>query len=200
MSASRPLILASASPARSRLLTQIGIPFIQLPTNTDESGMNGPAEALTAELSRRKLESCLNQNSYAKEHPVLSADTVVCLNGEIIGKPSGRHEASEFLARLSGNTHRVVSSFSLYIPVSQGVFSETCITEVSFHNLSDDEITWYLETGEWEHAAGAYRIQGRGALLIREVNGSFWNIVGLPIEQIFGIVRRQECLHVVFGP
>ncbi len=195
-----PLILASASPARYALLHQAGIPCIQIPTHADETAETGCPRDLTSQLAERKLESACCGGLDLSRHPVLSADTVAAFGSDILGKPQSRGEAEAYLRMLSGNTHEVVTSYCLKLPGISRVFSGTVSTLIRFHPLSSSELSRYLDRGEWEHAAGAYRIQGTGASFIQEISGSFWNVAGLPLEEIFGIVREQDCLHVVYGP
>lgn len=194
------LTLASASPARYALLCQLGISCMQLPTHADESSSETDPKSLTRLLARRKLAACLKEHPHAGRGIILAADTVVTLGEQIIGKAESRKEASGYLTSLSGAVHRVVTGYAVHLPSTEEVHIGSAVTEVTFHDLSQDEIDAYLDSGEWEHAAGAYRIQGRGGLFVRDIQGSFWNIVGLPIEEIFGIIRVQVYPHVVKGP
>ncbi len=200
MSLSYPLILASASPARFNLLKRMGISCIQLPAHADEQSIETDPLRYTSLVARRKLECCLAAYAYAEKHPVISADTVVSCDSIILGKPDSPEDARKYLRMLSGRVHQVVTGFCLRLPGNGGIYTGTDSTDVLFYDLTENDIHRYLSTGEWQHAAGAYRIQEQGALLVREIKGSFWNVVGLPIEKIFGIVRKQDCLHVVLGP
>lgn len=199
MNISYPLVLASASPARFQMLNDIGISCIQFPSRADEDIIEADPQLHTALLAERKMDHILHQHPAALRSPLLTADTVVSFSGTIIGKPDTYEQAREYLSMLSGSTHEVVTSFCLRLPGRDRTFQGTDVTKVTFHHLAPQDIEQYLASGEWMHAAGAYRVQKQGALLISALSGSFWNIAGLPIEKIFGIVRTQDCLHVVLG-
>ncbi len=200
MNISYPLILASASPARFQVLNSIGIPCLQFPSHADEETPEKDPLKHTLLIAQRKMESFSAQYRASAAHPVITADTVVSIHSMILGKPEDRDQAREYLSLLSGSTHQIITGFCIRLPYCDQVLTGNDTTHVRFHEISEKEIQDYLDTEEWKLAAGAYRIQQRGALLIDSIIGSFWNVVGLPIEKIFGIVRKQDCLHVVTGP
>lgn len=190
------LILASASPARYQLLQQLGISCRRIPTYADESCNEPDPILLAKELAQRKLSACLDAHPHEAQHIIIAADTVVAIGNRIIGKAETRDQASSYLNLLSGNNHQVITGFVLHLPGRQA-YCDHAVTTVSFHPLTSGELSTYLDSDEWQHAAGAYRIQGSGGLFVKQIVGSFWNIVGLPIEQIFGMIRSQEYIHVV---
>lgn len=199
MNVSRPVILASASPARAKLLEQSGIACIVLPTDVDESCDAACPVELAESLSLRKALACRSAWSASADHLVIAADTVVFIDDHIIGKPDDRAHAKRQLELLSGRTHRVITGYTLLFPCDAVPCTGSSQSRVTFHELDEGEIESYLNSGQWMGAAGSYRIQERASLFIRGIEGSFWNIVGLPIEEIFGIVRIREYMHVVLG-
>ena len=173
-------LLASASPRRQELLKRVVQDFSVCPADVDESLPLGisPREAVL-DLSRRKARAV------AKSHPkdrVLGADTVVALEGRILGKPADEAHAFAMLSALSGKTHEVYTGVTL----CQGAFchSFAVCSQVTFYPLSPVEITRYIQTGEPMDKAGAYGIQGMGALLVEGIRGDYCNIVGLPIAAL----------------
>ena len=171
------IILASASPRRSALLQLLGLPFTALPTGEDETLPLGlpPAEAVQA-LALRKAQAAVRQHPQAL---VIGADTAVVADGEILGKPADRAGAARMLRMLSGRAHQVYTGVALLCPKGQQIFHQC--TGVTFYPLSERTIEWYLDTGEPFDKAGAYGIQGKGALLVREIAGDYLNVVGLPL-------------------
>ena len=117
---------------------------------------------------------------------VLGVDTAVALEGSVFGKPADEHQAEGFLRRLSGLTHRVWSGLA----VREGGVERTCavVTEVSFRALERRHLDWYLASGEWRERAGGYAIQGKGATLVRAIEGDYWNVVGLPVSVLLDLL------------
>ncbi len=184
------LILASASPRRAELLKQAGIPFRQIISGVNEN-LDDPADPQehVRELSRRKAEDVARQISSGI---VLGADTVVVLNGQILGKPSDEKEAAKMLRLLSGRTHQVYTGLTLIHVADKTSVSHVEVTEVTFRKLSNDEIAAYVATGEPLDKAGSYGIQGRGALLVSGIKGCYFNVVGLPMAGLLTALRRLE--------
>jgi septum formation protein len=118
---------------------------------------------------------------------VLGADTAVVLDGHAFGKPGDEAEAEIFLRRLSGRTHEVMSGIALREP-GGAERSDVAVTRVRFRRLEARDLAWYLATGEWRERAGAYAIQGRGAALVEEIEGDYWNVVGLPVAALLRLV------------
>ena len=172
------LILASGSPRRRQLLEQIGLTFVVRSSDVDESVSPGLTPAQVVEsLSARKGEAVA-----AEAVPgdlVLSADTVVALDGAILGKPRDRAEAEAMLTALSGRTHQVYTGVTLLQDGRR--LTEHEVTAVTFRPLSPGEIAAYVSTGEPMDKAGAYGIQGLGALLVERLEGDYFNVMGLPL-------------------
>ncbi len=174
------LILASASPRRQELISIITKDFSVLPANVDESfEPNFPAESVPEMLAVRKA---LAVSKERPEDTVIGCDTSVIINGEILGKPKDNADAFRMLKLLSGNTHKVITGCAIFKNAKSISFSET--TEVTFYSLSDKEIEDYILTGEPNDKAGAYGIQGYGSLLVKEICGDYFNVVGLPVARL----------------
>ncbi|MFO0728059.1 MAG: Maf family protein [Myxococcota bacterium] len=176
--------LASASPRRRDLLLAAGLSFELAPQDVDESIHPGEAPiAYVLRVARKKAEAYDGGRTL-----VLSADTTVALDGEILAKAADDEEAVRFLRRLSGRTHRVHTAVVLRKP---GGWVETIVTtDVRFRALSDAEIGRYVATGEPRDKAGAYGIQGFGGALIDAVHGSYTNVIGLPLEETLVMLRE----------
>jgi septum formation protein len=185
---SQLIILASASPRRQELLSSAGISFEVLPSEVDEEFQEGEApEEYVARLARRKAEKAGEKH---KDRWALAADTVVVIDGRILGKPGGRQEAKEMLGMLSDQEHRVITGFCLSRGDSGKSREGTVTTRVRFKNLSSREIDWYLDTGEPFDKAGAYAIQGKAAFMVKEIRGSYTNVVGLPLTEVIEALQE----------
>lgn len=188
MTASTPaLVLASRSPRRIALLREAGLEFEVLPAEVAECPEPGRTPQDNAKtIARDKAEWT------AQRRPgcfVLAADTLVALDGELFGKPRDRQEARAMLQRLSGHTHQVVTGLAVIGPGGD-CLTEAVTSSVTFKTLGPQEIETYLESGEAMDKAGAYAIQGRGGALVASHQGSFSNIVGLPVEQAVALLQR----------
>ncbi|MFL1464723.1 Maf family protein [Marinobacter sp. HN1S83] len=172
------IILASASPRRAELLTQIGLSFHTRPVDIDETPEAG--ELPSAYVERLAREKAL-AGAVDPEWLVLGSDTSVVLGGHILGKPADAAEAEATLSRLSGHTHQVMTAVAL---ASRGRCS-TCLvtTDVTFRNLSSEEIRAYVASGEPMDKAGSYGIQGLGGIFVKEIRGSYSAVVGLPLQE-----------------
>lgn len=182
------IILASKSPRRAEILRAVDWPFEAVAAGVDET-RTGDEDAVgyVQRLALEKAETVAGRLA-AKESPgklVLGADTVVVVSGEILGQPLDREDARRMLTRLSGKWHEVLTGVALVrVGHSAGkVGHET--TRVRFAELNDKEIDWYVATGEPMDKAGAYAVQGRAALFIKEIEGDYFNIVGLPIRLVY---------------
>lgn len=179
------LVLASASPRRRELLSQLDIRFTVSAADIDETPQAGEAaEAYVGRLAREKARVV------ASRHPgawVLAADTTVALGAELLGKPRDAEEAQAMLTRLSGRTHDVYTGVAL-----AGRHEETLVvrTRVTFRSLSPGEMSWYANSGEPLDKAGAYAIQGKGGFLVAGVEGSPSNVVGLPLGETVALLER----------
>ncbi|MCK5199513.1 MAG: Maf family protein, partial [Spirochaetales bacterium] len=142
-------------------------------------------------LSKNKVNSLLHARPELKTSIILGADTCINLDGAIIGKPKSVREAEKILCSFSGRTHQVITGLTLYNGKNGRFTQDRGVTDVLFAKLSKQEIDWYLGTFEWENAAGGYRIQEQGALLLTSMNGSWYNVMGLPIRLFYGMVATQ---------
>jgi septum formation protein len=181
---SRPsaLILASASPRRRELLEQAGVVFSVIPSNAEEHVLDGEAPT---EYALRVAQA--KAHEVAQHHPghwVLGADTIVVTAGQILGKPRDRADAKRMLCLLSGQTHQVMTAFVLIAANGQEYRRQLVATTVIFESLSNEQIDSYLDTGEPFDKAGAYAVQGLGAALVEQVEGSYTNVVGLPLDEV----------------
>ncbi len=183
-------VLASASPRRRELLRQVGLSFRVVPSRLQEinqSDMEPYRHALY--FARAKADEVVKR--YPQEW-VLAADTIVVIDGEILGKPGNSTEAMAMLSRLSGRSHRVITGLSLLhgeAGVEDGEYVETT---VFMRRLSTEDIQGYVETGEPMDKAGAYGIQGIGGCLIQRIEGSYSNVVGLPLCETVALLRRHQ--------
>lgn len=171
------LILASSSPRRSALLDQIGVDYRVRAVDVDESCL--PGEAPEDYVRRLALAKARAGVLDADELPVLGADTAVVLDGEILHKPTGREDALGMLARLSGRTHRVMTAVALVRGTMEDV--RVSVSTVTFRDIGRAEARAYWESGEPRDKACAYAIQGRGAVFVRRLEGSYSGVVGLPL-------------------
>jgi nucleoside triphosphate pyrophosphatase len=181
------ITLASASPQRRELLESLGFPLLIRPQDVDESPSGLAVADEVLRLARVKAESC--QKTGAHSRWILGVDTALSIDGRFLGKPADRGEARRILGLLGGRSHLVVTGVALIDADSNRSRQQSVRTRVSFNPLSDTEIEWYLDSGEWRGAAGGYRIQARGGLFIRSLAGSYHNVVGLPIDTIYGMLK-----------
>ncbi len=179
------LLLASSSPRRSELLEMAGYDFTVVPANVSEDYPCGTQPMQIVELlATRKAEAVAKSSPQAV---ILAADTIVVLNGRVLGKPKDEAEAKSMLTLLSGNVHQVYTGYCI-ISGTKLLRGYEC-TSVEFYPLTEGEINTYTATGEPLDKAGAYGIQGRGALLIKRIEGDFYNVMGLPIGKINRILN-----------
>ncbi|MDO4177789.1 MAG: Maf family protein [Phascolarctobacterium sp.] len=184
---SMQVVLASASPRRLELLKQIGIEPIVKPSSFEEkSGASKDAQEI---VRMNALGKCMD---IAKNFPtnlaIIGADTIVVTQGSILGKPKNEQEAVAMLENLSGKAHQVMTGVAIFY---QGrVVSEVCVTDVIFRSLTSEEISNYVKTGEPLDKAGAYGIQGKGAILVEKIDGDYNNVVGLPLTKVYSILTR----------
>lgn len=203
------LVLASASPRRRELLSQIGLEFTVMPSTKEENAKTTEAGALVQELSRQKAvdiweqlsggqgqnpdadqeqisEKTQEPNLNGKRQPellVIGADTVVCCEGKILGKPHDREAAVEMLTALQGRSHEVYTGVTLYHQRETVTFFEC--TQVEFYPMTEAEISDYIDSKEPMDKAGAYGIQGLGARFVKDIRGDYNNVVGLPVGRLY---------------
>ena len=192
------LILASASSRRKELLAQIGVPFQSAAMDIDESvRLNELPNDYVMRLAREKARACLEHNP---DSVVLAADTTVVVEGEILGKPENSEHAQRMLRQLSGKNHQVLTGIAVAKRIKDEITiaSRVVVTDVSFAAISNQQIAQYIKTGEPMDKAGAYAIQGKAALFVERIEGSYSNVVGLPLAetgkllQDFGIPLWHE--------
>jgi septum formation protein len=164
--------------------------FQVLPAHIDETAIHESPHQLTRGLAVEKVNHVLQQLGSKQESWVLGADTVIVHKGNILGKPADRRQAREMLTALADSTHQVITGLALYSPTQNRVDYLSEQTDVTFAPLSIREIQWYLDCGEWQDAAGGYRIQERGACLVTSINGSYSNVVGLPIRRLYELLHK----------
>jgi septum formation protein len=174
------IVLASASPRRSELLRQVGIAHEVRPVEVDEAVRPGEApSAYVLRLAEAKAALAWQRLGADERRPVLAADTTVALEGEIFGKPGDASEARVMLGRLAGRTHEVHTAIALRY--AGGAAARVSTSTVSMRQLTPAEIDWYWSTGEPPDKAGGYAVQGRAAVFIRHIAGSYSGIMGLPL-------------------
>ena len=182
----RPLILATASEARRKLVADAGLEFNSIAVDIDESPLPGEdVSAYVERLARAKAEAVVPPSLDAV---IVTVDTAIGLGSEIIGKPRDESHARQIIGVLSGKTHEVASAIAIRDVREATVKAELTVTEVRFWDLSDRAIEWYIGTGEWKGRAGGYAIQGKGASLIESVKGCFTNVIGISMPSLFGML------------
>ena len=184
----RRLLLASQSPRRSELLSQMGLPFDVLVIDLDESRVPGEAPDLYVERMAR--EKCMAGVTRSDNDPigVIGADTIVLLEDEILGKPRGLTDGKAMLAKLSGRTHVVLSGVA--VSDGQNLESDVVRSSVTFKSLTDHDIDAYWSTGEGQDKAGSYGIQGIGGILVERIEGSFSAVMGLPVHETEALLQK----------
>lgn len=180
-------MLASTSPQRRAILTQLGVPFEVVAPDYHEAPGTGPLERAAGKA--RSVEG--------GERPVLGVDTEVLLAGELLGKPANATEAEAMLESLAGRTHEVVSGLCLRTLTWEELHTAT--TLVTFRPLTRHDLARYVDAGEWEGRAGAYAIQGLGGSLVERIEGDFLNVVGLPAALLVGLLARRFAGVYGFG-
>lgn len=186
MKLNKTLILASASPRRRELLAMAGFPFVLRTSDADEHTEEHDPGRRVCLLARRKAEAAWQGDP---DEAVLGADTMVWLEGRLLGKPEDAGQAREMLRALSGRVHTVYTG--LCLRTEKGAAEAVCATKVWFRPLTETEIEQYIATGESMDKAGAYGIQGRGALLVQRIDGDFYNVVGLPLATMAELLRKE---------
>lgn len=184
------IILASASPRRRELLTQAGFSFTVIPSQIEEVITETVPENIVKQLSLQKAEDIAKRQSTPSL--VIGSDTIVSLNGTVMGKPADENEAVRMLKSLQGQTHQVYTGVTLYESPSH-VYTFAECTDVTLYPMSEEEIYAYIATKEPFDKAGAYGIQGRFAIYIKKINGDYNNVVGLPIARLYQEIK-QFCI------
>jgi septum formation protein len=189
----KPIILASQSPRRKQLLEQAGITFDIVPAHIDETPYlnEPPADSVT-------LSAQAKADHVSKKYPdhwIIAADTIVVINNTILGKPKSKEHARDMLQTLSGKIHAVYTGYSICCLKQKKTYSGIVKTNVQFKPLHSDEIEWYLQTDEPYDKAGAYAIQGIGAFIVKAIDGSYTNVVGLPVCEVMDVLMKQQIIN-----
>lgn len=190
------IILASASPRRQELLTQIGLPFEACPSEWEEVTDKELPEEVVQELSYHKAMEVYERNVTEEGTVVIGADTIVACGGQILGKPGTRERAEEMLGKLQGGTHQVYTGVA-FVWKEKGR-TETAgfyeCTDVRVYPMTEEEIRCYVETGEPMDKAGAYGIQGGFAAFIQGICGDYNNVVGLPVGRVYQELKKRQLI------
>ena len=188
-----PIILASSSPRRQEILKLLNIPFKVIIPNIDETISSAiEPEEIPEFLAREKVTAVIHSLPPQQEILwILGADTIILKEGKIFGKPDSRVQAEAFLREFSGKTHQVITSVVLYNGRKKTFVSKNAVTKVTFSELSDKEINWYLDTEEWHGAAGGYRIQRLASCFIKSIEGTQSCVTGLPIFELYDMFKEQ---------
>ena len=184
------IILASGSPQRQEYFRLLGLPFEVIPSPMEEIFNDRIEPALAVkELAIQKVNSVRDLCKNRELPWIVGADTVISLDRQIYGKALDREHARLMLSRLQGRTHEVITAIALYNGQKKTTDCRSVISTVCFAKMSGAEVEWYLDTGEWEGVAGSYRIQGLAACFITDIKGSFSSVVGLPLREIYVMLR-----------
>ncbi|MEB4677535.1 Maf-like protein [Enterobacteriaceae bacterium G50] len=186
------IYLASGSPRRQELLTQLGVAFEKIVPGIEEQRRpQESAQQYVTRLAREKAQAGVAMVN--EDLPVLGADTIVILNGEVLEKPRDAAHAAEMLGKLSGETHQVMTAVAL--ADRQNTLDALVVTDVTFRVLSEHEIAGYVACGEPLDKAGAYGIQGLGGCFVRKINGSYHAVVGLPLVETYELLSNFNSLR-----
>ena len=186
----RELILASASPRRKELLEKLDLHFTVCPADVDETRL--PEEDALSYPLRTAVKKALAVAEGKENAVVIAADTVVALDDEILGKPKTEAEAKEMLRRLAGREHIVITGIGIVDTANHRTLSATEQTIVYFHPLEKEEIEAYVASGEPMDKAGAYGLQGKGSLLVRKIDGDYFNVMGLPLSKLYRLLLNID--------
>jgi len=186
------LILASKSPRRKALLEQASVTFDIIISSIDEDNIveEDPVKLVSA-LSRLKADDIAQKNP---GRWVLGADTIVCLEKSILGKPDSQDHAGQMLRSLSNREHKVHTGITLLCREKNKIITEVVTTDVLFKKLSEKEIAWYINTKEYTDKAGAYAIQGKSSFFIKKIKGSYTNVVGLPLCEVMSHLISENII------
>jgi septum formation protein len=181
------IILASASPRRKELIGYLGIDFeVKVPDIHEQAHHNESPMDFCLRISREKA---LRVKADYQNSLVIAADTIVVIDDDILGKPESTKDAYSFLKRLSGRSHDVITAYSVMLPGDLKEISRAVISRVHFADMTDEDIRWYVSTGEPMDKAGAYALQGIGGAFIDRIEGSYTNVIGLPLSELYQDIR-----------
>lgn len=191
------IILASASPRRKEILGNTKVKFDVIKSEIDEVILEGEAPAQA--VMRLAFEKCMDIASKNENNLVIGADTIVVLDGTILGKPKDKEDAINMIKKLSGRVHQVITGISLINLDANKKIIDYVVSNVKFKDLSHEDIIDYIQTNESLDKAGAYGIQGYGALLVEEIQGDYFNIVGLPISRLSDLLKKHFSINLFYG-
>ncbi|MEM6792817.1 MAG: Maf family protein [Acidobacteriota bacterium] len=187
MEQAHTLVLASGSPRRRDLLAGLGLQPVIRPVDLDETPLEGEsAEVYVDRLARAKARARATPGEL-----VLAADTVVAIDGALLGKPRDRADAKDMLRRLSGRSHEVLTGVAVWDSVTEELAAEVASTRVVFKTLEEREIEWYVASGEPMDKAGAYAVQGLAAIFVERLEGTYSNVVGLPLPTVYRLLSAR---------
>lgn len=188
-----PIILASSSQRRQEIFKQLGIPYmVVMPEIKEDYPEDLDLGKVPEYLASKKIEAAIKILPQGQNVPwIFAADTLIIKDGKIYGKPESKEEAVQFLKELQNGTHTVITSIALFNGKINYLSTRTSVNKVTFSSLSEKEIEWYIETGEWHGVAGAYRIQGLASCFISHIEGTQSSIIGLPIFEFYDILKEQ---------
>ncbi|HBU06870.1 MAG TPA: septum formation inhibitor Maf [Candidatus Magasanikbacteria bacterium] len=184
----KQIILASTSPRRNELLSKTGLKF--------KAVKSGYEEDMALNLKPKKLVEFLSKNkalAVMKKYPkaiIISGDTIIAYKDKVLGKPKSKIEAKKFLKMLSGKSHEVITAFTIFDCQTKKTITKSIPTKITMKKLTDKEIDWYIKTGEPLDKAGAYAIQGLGAMFITKISGDYFATVGLPVYQLVQELKK----------
>lgn len=188
-----PIILASSSQRRQEIFKQLGIPYmVVMPEIKEEYPTDLEFEKIPEYLASQKIKAAVKMLPQGQNVPwIFAADTLIFKGDKVYGKPETKEQAVEFLKELQDGTHTVITAIALFNGKINYLSTRTSINKVTFTPISDKEIEWYIETGEWHGVAGAYRIQGMASCFISHIEGTQSSIIGLPIFEFYDILKEQ---------
>ena len=191
------VILASASPRRKEILQNTKLNFDIQKSDIEEVSLeNESPEDMVVRLAYEKAFDVAKRNT---DRLVIGADTIVALDNEVLGKPKDQNEAYQMIKRLSNKTHKVITGISLINLKENKIIKDYVVSFVTFKDLSEDSIKDYINTNESLDKAGAYGIQGYGALLVKNIQGDYFNIVGLPISRLSDLLKNHFDINLFYG-
>lgn len=188
-----PIILASSSQRRQEIFKQLGIPYmVVMPEIKEEYPTDLEFEKIPEHLASQKIKAAMKMLPQGQNVPwIFAADTLIFKGDKVYGKPETKEQAVEFLKELQDGTHTVITAIALFNGKINYLSTRTSINKVTFSPISDKEIEWYIETGEWHGVSGAYRIQGMASCFISHIEGTQSSIIGLPIFEFYDILKEQ---------
>jgi len=187
-----PIILASGSLQRQEYFKLLSLPYSIMPARIEEIYEDSETPQKVAEnMATRKINKIIDLLKGKTPPWICSADTIISVDGKIFGKPKDRDDAHRMLSKIHGRTHEVITSVTLFNGKEKTLDYRTVTSTVSFARLTEDEIEYYLNTGEWQGVAGGYKVQGLAACYITSIKGSYSAIVGLPLREFYVMLREN---------